>query len=337
MHDLLLSHDIGVSSIGWAVWKTDTENPTLLATGDVDFPTDDCLASKRRQLCHLRRTIRSRKLCIEQLGKLFVHLNLLTPDELAVNRAKAGDFRHHPWFLAARVLAAKSPEQRQQALLSWPQMWDVLRWYAHNRGYFVSWGSDHEGDTDDTRKVEAADAMMEEHGVSTMAESFAAAYGVGDLFNPSLGARGKFVGEPFKGKRPNGKKGNVNETPSFDRKRVLIPELPWNSSTVLKRKEARRLANCGNVNVRTAQPMAARPKALHSTWSCSANSGFSLLCQDSRLVRRVTSRIPNICLEREGFTRITSGARFGKNICNYHPTRKRTMLSHRASLRRPLT
>jgi hypothetical protein len=38
-----------------------------------------------------------------------------------------------PWLLAARVL--KSQSNGDAKLLTWPELWDVLRWYAHNRGY----------------------------------------------------------------------------------------------------------------------------------------------------------------------------------------------------------
>jgi hypothetical protein len=36
MGDLLISHDEGISSNGWPVWKTDSFEPALMATGDVD-------------------------------------------------------------------------------------------------------------------------------------------------------------------------------------------------------------------------------------------------------------------------------------------------------------
>ena len=58
-------------------------------------------------------------------------------------KGAAGGFSF-PWLLAARLLAA--PESgRQKHLLTWPQLWDVLRWYAHNRGYDgnLRWSGDY--------------------------------------------------------------------------------------------------------------------------------------------------------------------------------------------------
>lgn len=225
MGDLLISLDEGISSTGWSVWKTDTFEPTLLATGDVDYPTDDCLASKRRQLCHLRRSIRSRKQCIEQLAKLYIHLKLASADEINTNRAKARDFRTHPWFLAARVLAAAGlpDSERTKHLLTPAQLWDVVRWYAHNRGYHVPWAGYADDSDEDTRKVAAAKAMMDFHGKQTMAETCCAAAGIVDPLNPPSSISGGFVGKEFDKGKHNGKK--VKEVPSFPRDEVLIPEV----------------------------------------------------------------------------------------------------------------
>ena len=56
MKKLLFSFDIGHASIGWAVLDTSKENsPNLQGCGSVLFPTDDCLASTRRQLRRQRR------------------------------------------------------------------------------------------------------------------------------------------------------------------------------------------------------------------------------------------------------------------------------------------
>jgi hypothetical protein len=100
----------------------------------------------------------------------------------------------HPWLLAARVLAASTEEEKAKARLTWPQMWDVLRWYAHNRGYDgnIRWSGDFrveafsetplarrkelddqaeslEGDDpeDDKKKIQAAAARMEDYGFTT--------------------------------------------------------------------------------------------------------------------------------------------------------------------------
>jgi len=229
MGDILISYDEGISSTGWSVWKTDSFEPTLLATGDVDYPTDDCLASKRRQLCHLRRSIRSRRHCIAQLAKLFVHLKLLPEGEVSVcpnqsvlapNNAQARDFKKHPWFLAARLLApVRSPETNESKYLLTPsQLWDVLRWYAHNRGYNVPWAGHLDESDEDTRKVGAARAMMDRHDRHTMAETCCAAAGIPDPLNPPPAISGGFVGKKFG-------KGKTGEVPAFPRDEILIPEV----------------------------------------------------------------------------------------------------------------
>jgi hypothetical protein len=63
------------------------------------------------------------------------------------NVKKGGDGDSHPWLLAARILAAPSNEKAKH-LLTWPQLWDVLRWYAHNRGYDgnLRWSGDYRCD-----------------------------------------------------------------------------------------------------------------------------------------------------------------------------------------------
>jgi hypothetical protein len=225
MGDLLISYDEGISSIGWAVWKANGFEPELLATGAVDFPTDDCLASKRRQLCHLRRSIRSRRQCISQLGKLFLHLKLLSAEQIRANRAKGRDLWNQPWFIAARVLKAQESPTREGSLLTNEQLWDVLRWYAHNRGYFVPWAGHSDESDEDTRKVIAAKAMMEFHGKKTMAGTLCAAAGIPDPLNPpsTHTFAAKFVGQEFDKGKHNGRK--VREIPSFPRADILVQEV----------------------------------------------------------------------------------------------------------------
>jgi CRISPR-associated endonuclease Csn1 len=82
-----------------------------------------------------------------------------------------------PWQLAARVL-------RGGKLLSWPELWDVLRWYAHNRGYDGNrrWtAGEADAADEDTEKEENARSLMEKHGVDTMAEAFCAMSGIDPL------------------------------------------------------------------------------------------------------------------------------------------------------------
>lgn len=122
VRDLHLAFDVGHSSIGWAVLRAADETPELLGCGTVIFPADDCLASQRRQFRRQRRHIRATRLRIARMKKLLAHLGVLTPEQLDAVSSSS------PWFLAARVL-------RGGEKLTWPELWDVLRWYAHNRGY----------------------------------------------------------------------------------------------------------------------------------------------------------------------------------------------------------
>ena len=84
-----------------------------------------------------------------------------------------------PWLLAARV-------SRGGPKLTWPELWDVLRWYAHNRGYDGNkgWSRDAEDSAarkDDTDKVKAALALYVKHGTRTMSETWCAVCGLDPL------------------------------------------------------------------------------------------------------------------------------------------------------------
>lgn len=127
--DLTLAFDVGHSSIGWAVLKAD--GPQILGCGVVTFPADDCLASKRRIYRRQRRHVRSTRQRIERMEKLLIHLGIFTAGELK-QKHEQGKGHPAPCLLAARVLASHGAKEH---LLDWPQLWDVLRWYAHNRGY----------------------------------------------------------------------------------------------------------------------------------------------------------------------------------------------------------
>ena len=164
MKKLLFSFDIGHASIGWAALETTLPHePELQGCGAVLFPTDDCLASTRRQLRRQRRHIRSTRTRIARMKKLLLQLGVLSQVELD---EPGGPW---PWKLAARVHAGG-------ALLSWRELWDVLRWYAHNRGYDGNrkWSRDEEADADDTEKEKAAKALMEKLNKATMCETICA-------------------------------------------------------------------------------------------------------------------------------------------------------------------
>jgi CRISPR-associated endonuclease Csn1 len=192
--DLSLAFDVGHSSIGWGVLQDSgsAASPTLLGCGAVIFPADDCLASQRRGFRRQRRHIRSTRQRIARMKLLLAHLDVLTKQQL--DRPGCA----WPWKLAARVL-------RGAELLSWAELWDVLRWYAHNRGYDGNrrWSSAAaEGDADfdeaalekilkdasatqdekdDAEKVKAAKKFMRDLHTNTMAETFCAICGIDPL------------------------------------------------------------------------------------------------------------------------------------------------------------
>jgi hypothetical protein len=158
--DLQLAFDVGHSSIGWAVLQSRTgvtpvSDVTLLGCGVVTFPADDCLAIDRRNKRRQRRNIRSRRQRIERMEKLLAHLEVIPETELkrlhlqAKGHSKQTPHERRgasfPWLLAARVLAAQTEDEKRNSLLTWPELWDVLRWYAHNRGYDenLRWSGDY--------------------------------------------------------------------------------------------------------------------------------------------------------------------------------------------------
>jgi len=167
--DLELAFDVGHSSLGWAVLQTplnsQPSSPALLGCGVVTFGADDCLASVRRGFRRQRRHIRATRLRIARLKRLLAHLGVLSPAQLDVVSSSS------PWLLAARVL-------RGGPKLSWAELWDVLRWYAHNRGYDGNKGwsrQDLTANPEDTEKEQKAhellDAFRAKHGRDgTMAE-----------------------------------------------------------------------------------------------------------------------------------------------------------------------
>jgi hypothetical protein len=164
MKKLSFAFDIGHASSGWAVLDiTENKLPQIKGCGSVLFPTDDCLASTRRQLRRQRRHIRSTRMRIARIKRLLIQLGVLTPAQLD---EPGGPW---PWKLASRVHAGGP-------LLSWRELWDVVRWYAHNRGYDGNrkWSRDEEEDTDDTEKVKNARLLLDKFGKATMCETICA-------------------------------------------------------------------------------------------------------------------------------------------------------------------
>jgi hypothetical protein len=168
--DLELSFDVGHSSLGWAVLQTNSD-VEIKGCGVVIFRADDCLASQRRGYRRQRRHIRSTRQRIKRMKALLAHLGVLSEEQL--NRPGCA----WPWKLAARVLAGGKT-------LTWPELWDVLRWYAHNRGYDANrrWSaSEVDTEKEDTEKLENAKTLLDKHGVKTMAETFCKELGVDPL------------------------------------------------------------------------------------------------------------------------------------------------------------
>lgn len=173
---LQFAFDVGHNSIGWAVLDAAVpEHPDLLGCGAVTFPTDDCLASTRRGFRRQRRHIRATRLRIARLRLLLAHLDVLTDDALKAPGCA------WPWLLAARVL-------RGGEMLSWSELWDVLRWYAHNRGYDGNrgWSRYDVASAEDTEKEKKAGELLTafaaKHGrAGTMAEVFCDVLGIDPL------------------------------------------------------------------------------------------------------------------------------------------------------------
>lgn len=165
--NLQLAFDVGHSSIGWAVLEAGIgKSLALLGCGSVIFPADDCLASERRGFRRQRRHIRATRLRIARLKRLLAHLGVVTTQGLESNECA------WPWLLAARVL-------RGGKMLSWRELWEVLRWYAHNRGYDGNkgWSRHDAASAEDTEKEQRANELLAEFRkkhdrAGTMAEVF---------------------------------------------------------------------------------------------------------------------------------------------------------------------
>lgn len=177
MKKYTFSFDIGYASIGWSVVSVDdavTTGPVVEGTGVVLFPSDDCLASARRTNRRMRRTIRSRRVRIARIGAILEHYGVITPQERKLPGLGM------PFHLAARAI-------RGLHKLTGVELWHVLRWYAHNRGYDGNsqWRCtpDNNDADEDIAKVEAAKAKMAELGTSTMAETVSLILGT-DPSNP---------------------------------------------------------------------------------------------------------------------------------------------------------
>jgi CRISPR-associated endonuclease Csn1 len=164
----LFSFDIGHASIGWAAFDIgNPHEPALQGCGTVIFPADDCLASQRRLFRRQRRHIRSTRMRIARMKEFLAGLKVLSQTELDEPGGPA------PWKLAAEALCG-------HRILSMRELWDVLRWYAHNRGYDGNrkWSRAEIADPKDTEKEKNARDLMTRHGTATMAETICARLGI---------------------------------------------------------------------------------------------------------------------------------------------------------------
>lgn len=167
MSQLTFAFDVGHSSVGWSVLTASEQTrPEILGCGVVLFEKDSALAIQRRQHRQQRRHVRATRQRIARIEKLLAHIGAMDRAELTARHA-AGAGHPTPWLLAARVLASNG-----QQTLSWPELWDVLRWYAHNRGYEPI-GADEDEEENREKRAHAKEGM-ERFGKHTMAETICA-------------------------------------------------------------------------------------------------------------------------------------------------------------------
>ncbi len=156
------SFDIGHSSIGWAALKVDSTEPEVLGCGVVAFQPKDCQNQKRAGFRRQRRHIAATRNRIKRLEAFLQKAGVLSAADVTYCRENPHPW---PWLLAAQVL-------RGERKLEERELWAIIRWYAHNRGYDGNalWAGE-DADKDDIKKVKAARDLMEEHKTNTMCET----------------------------------------------------------------------------------------------------------------------------------------------------------------------
>ncbi|MDR2981491.1 MAG: hypothetical protein LBV12_04500 [Puniceicoccales bacterium] len=151
-----LAFDIGHSSIGWAVF----EEISLKGCGTVFFG-ETCQNRKRAELRRARRHVAATRNRVRRLKTLLLAKGVLTESQLE------GVDNSSPWHDAAQVLSGDTT-------LDWKRLWNVIRWYAHNRGYDGNerWANQDESESkDDTEKVQKAHDLMKKFDTGSMAET----------------------------------------------------------------------------------------------------------------------------------------------------------------------
>ena len=178
--------DMGYASIGWAVAGVGDalcREPQIIGTGSVIFEPDRCLASERRGFRRQRRHIRATRVRIERMRAFLLERGVLTPAVAGIQHPNP-----EPWRLAAQVL-------QEGRVLTPAELWAVLLWYAHNRGYDGNrlWSarlqhveSVSDDEEDDSKKVTAAREAMQSSGRKSMAETVMDIVTNGDWNGPAL-------------------------------------------------------------------------------------------------------------------------------------------------------
>ncbi len=170
-----VSLDLGYASIGWTAAKRgdDPLAPEVLGAGSVFFEPDRCLASDRRTFRRQRRHVRATRTRIRRMKEFLLAQGVITP-----KIAEELHLASNPWELAAEALQGKK-------VLTPAELWAVLLWYAHNRGYDGNrlWsrhsrvasgdgdGSEAQEAKDGAKRVKEAQRVMDALKTDTMAET----------------------------------------------------------------------------------------------------------------------------------------------------------------------
>ncbi len=161
---ITLAFDVGSHAIGWSVLKGQESKTELLGCGTVLFEKDGVLLRERRFNRTNRRRMRSTRYRIHRLGLVLTQLGVLKAEEIAA-ASHAGTGHAAPWFASARVLASKG-----QHVLKWSELWHVLRWYCHNRGYQPH-DTHNNKQEENLARCQRTREAMEKFGTTSMAET----------------------------------------------------------------------------------------------------------------------------------------------------------------------
>ncbi len=199
-YDLELAFDIGYSSIGWSVFKKDVNVifPDIIGSGVFIFDDEDCQAKARGAFRRIRRNVAARRERIARLRKVLLDMNVMSEEELDNSKT------NYPWLLAAQTLVYSKK-------LSWVELWAVIRFYAHNRGYDGNclWSKNLDENFDENKKTEStiqdsdddakkeknAKELMKKFGTTTQAETICTFLGVDISSDKKPTLRKYFKGE----------------------------------------------------------------------------------------------------------------------------------------------